>query len=190
MPKFDHFDFIAPHYDRFSGSSFPHLLARYADLPTSGRILDAAGGTGRVGFALREYAKQVIIIDSSLVMMKQASAKDTLLTTCSQTECLPFPDNCFERIIMVDAMHHVLDANRTCQELWRVLMPGGRLVFKEPDIRSPMVWVVAFLEKIALMRSHFISPPKIAAKFYKSSARSHIEMDGYTAYIIIDKMIE
>jgi ubiquinone/menaquinone biosynthesis C-methylase UbiE len=190
MRKFDHFNLVAPHYDRFSSGNYPHLLAEYAALPTSGRLLDAAGGTGRVGFALRELAGQTVVVDLSFGMVKEARGKDSLQPACTITEELPFPDACFDRIIMVDAMHHVLDAKKTCQELWRVLIPGGRLVIKEPDIRSPMVWIVAILEKLAFMRSHFIAPAKIAAHFTHPHARSQIEIDKYTAYIIIEKIPE
>ena len=88
---------------------------------------------------------------------------------------------------MVDALHHVCDQTITADELWRVLKPGGRLVIEEPDVRTRAVKLMALAEKIALMRSHFLSPPEIAALFDRANALTTIERDGYISWVVIDK---
>lgn len=42
-------------------------------------------------------------------------------------EDLPLPDASVDRIIMVHALEHTENAEETMRELWRVLMPNGRL---------------------------------------------------------------
>jgi demethylmenaquinone methyltransferase/2-methoxy-6-polyprenyl-1,4-benzoquinol methylase len=91
---------------------------------------------------------------------------------------------------MVDALHHVCDHAETAAELWRVLAPGGRIVILEPDIRKISVKLVALAEKIVLMRSHFISPPAINDLFLNQRKKARIEMDGWNAWVIIDKPTE
>jgi ubiquinone/menaquinone biosynthesis C-methylase UbiE len=49
----DHFDRLAPLYDRVIGPPNPARLQTLLDLPTPGRLLDAGGGTGRVTAQLR-----------------------------------------------------------------------------------------------------------------------------------------
>ena len=89
---------------------------------------------------------------------------------------------------MVDALHHVCDQEHTAAELWRALKPGGRLVIEEPDVRTGIVKLVALFEKLALMRSHFLSPPQIAALFEWDDAQVEIVTEGHTSWVVVDKL--
>jgi demethylmenaquinone methyltransferase/2-methoxy-6-polyprenyl-1,4-benzoquinol methylase len=187
MKVFDHFGILAPIYDRVIKLPNPERLTRLLDLPVLGALLDAGGGTGRVAQALFGLAEPLVIVDLSLEMLQQAQAKNGFRITCSHTERLPFPDASFERIVMVDALHHVCDHAETASELWRVLKPGGRLVIEEPDIRNFSIKLVAVAEKLALMRSHFISPLRIKALFNYAEAQVDIELEGHNAWVIVRK---
>jgi len=182
---FDHFDFLAPIYDRAIPFSRLDLMLKMVALPVDGLLLDAGGGTGRVAAALRPYVRAALVADFSPGMLAQARKKG-LPVTQSPAERLPFAAGTFERIIMVDALHHVINQKETISELWRVLRPGGRLVIEEPDIRTLTVKLVAVGEKLALMRSHFLSPPKISALF-PPEARVKIETERYNAWVIVEK---
>lgn len=188
MAGLDHFGFIAPFYERLIPLRSTELLIARAGLPTAGPLLDAGGGTGRVAQALRGLAAPLVVADESMEMLRQAARKDGLRTTRSLAERLPFADQSFACILMVDALHHVSNQSQTATELWRVLKPGGRLVIEEPDIRTSVVKLIALLEKIAMMRSHFLSPPRIAALFPFASARATIEMNGFNAWVIVEKI--
>ena len=186
MPILDHFSFFAPYYERvFKPGDHDWLFAK-ADLPVSGRLLDAGGGTGRIAQLLKDQASQVVVADLSEGMLQQAVLKPGLDATCSLTESLPFADESFDRVIMIDALHHVWDHQKTADELWRVVKPGGRIVIEEPDIRTLGVKVLAVLEKLLFMRSHFLSPPKIAALF-DGGGKIQIEVKGVIAWVNIDK---
>lgn len=157
-----------------------------ADLPTGGCILDAGGGTGRVAKLLREHADDVIIADSSLGMLQQAD-QSQLELTCSNSEALPFPDDFFTRLVMVDALHHVASQTETAREMYRVLKPGGKIVIEEPDIRVFGVKLIAAAEKLLLMRSHFLSPDKIVKLFSFDSAKTSIYAVDGNAWVVIEK---
>lgn len=182
---FDHFDILAPVYDRAIPFSRLELMLKMVKLPVDGLLLDAGGGTGRVASALRPYVHQALVADFSPGMLAQARRKG-LAAVHAPAERLPFADGMFERIIMIDALHHVINQAETIAELWRVLRPGGRLVIEEPDVRTLTVKIVALGEKLTLMRSHFLSPPKIAALF-PPQAKIKIETESYNAWVIVEK---
>jgi ubiquinone/menaquinone biosynthesis C-methylase UbiE len=180
MP-FDHFSAIAPLYARAHYSSLDILL-KLSRLPARGRLLDVGGGTGRVSCLLREYVDEVVVADVSMGMLKQAPLS-TLEPACCASEVLPFPDNSFDRIIMVDALHHVIHQAQTTREMFRVLKLGGLIVIEEPDIRTFGVKLIALAEKLLLMRSHFLSPQQIADLF--ESATTYKE--DSSAWIVVMK---
>jgi ubiquinone/menaquinone biosynthesis C-methylase UbiE len=187
MPILDHFGILAPYYENFIHLKDPQKIINAARLPVKGAILDAGGGTGRVTQAFSGMASQLFVADVSIKMLLQASAKHGLLPVCSYSEKLPFPDNYFARVIMVDALHHVNNQTDTISEMWRVLKPGGLIVIEEPDIRNFSVKMVAIAERIGLMRSKFLSPERIKSFFHYPQAKSHIVKEKPNAWIIVEK---
>jgi len=186
MPGFDHFSHLAPIYDRALPFDALDRLLSYGKLSASNLVLDAGGGTGRVASAVKPYVYDVVIADVSVGMINQATKKG-LLALISPVELLPFSDGLFDRIIMIDALHHVNDQFAAANELWRILAPGGIILIEEPDIRSYTIKLVALVEKLTLMRSHFISPPKIADLFRPHTSDLDIRDEGTNSWIIVRK---
>lgn len=187
MPLLDHFDLLAPLYDKVIAYKDPVKIFELGKFPLRGIVLDAGGGTGRISQALVGKADQIIVLDLSFGMLQKASTKHGLTPVCSHTEFLPFPDEIFEAVVMVDALHHVCNQVETAQELLRVVKRGGRIVIEEPDIHKFSVKMVALAEKLALMRSRFLSPVKIAALFPGTTGTKAIERDGFNAWVMIEK---
>ena len=182
-----HFNLLAPFYDQVIQFTDLDKMLQVLDLPNAGILLDAGGGTGRVALALRPHVGSVIVADVSWGMLLQARQKN-LVTTSTETEHLPFTNNSFDRVLMVDALHHVVNQAETIRELYRVLKPGGRLVIEEPDLRTFAVKMIAVAEKLALMRSHFLDPTWIAALF-PLDANVKIEAEENTAWITAEKKL-
>lgn len=157
---FDHFRYLAPFYDRLMGPPDPGPFAELLKLPISGRLLDSGGGTGRIARELRRLTGQVVVADASPHMLARAHAK-ALSAVAARTEQLPFGDGCFERILVVDALHHFGAQQDALADLVRVLEPGGRLVIQEFDANRAAVRLIAMAEKAVGMGSRFLRPQAI-----------------------------
>ena len=187
MPKplFDHFRFAAPIYERFSDNgAIQGKVAEPLTLPIDGWLLDAGGGTGRVSKGLASQTGGVVVADASPGMLRQAGQKPGLLPVYAHVEHLPFADECFERILIVDAFHHFFHHGQAVTELWRILKPGGRLVIHEPNIARWPVKLIALVETLLLMRSRFFRAEEFRQMFEgQENAKVTINTDGDRFYI-------
>jgi demethylmenaquinone methyltransferase/2-methoxy-6-polyprenyl-1,4-benzoquinol methylase len=181
------FDWVAPFYDMVIRSPGAERLEHLLDLPVEGWMLDAGGGTGRVSAHFRPLVGQLVVSDLSHAMLRQAYEKCTRCPTRAHVERLPFADGSFERLLVVDALHHFENQQVAVGELLRVLQPGGRLVIEEPDVRRFAVKLVALGERLALMQSHFLPPDRILELVNAYSVDAYIEQEGHIAWIIVDK---
>jgi demethylmenaquinone methyltransferase/2-methoxy-6-polyprenyl-1,4-benzoquinol methylase len=189
MPKFDHFSFIGPIYDHIFGRHLDHEIVAFARLEPGHRILDVGGGTGRVSVLFTPDVQSVVVSDSALGMLRQAQARG-LCSVAAHAEKLPYASGQFDRVIMVDAFHHVADQQTTLDEMWRMTAPGGQIIIEEPDIRNFAVKLIALGEKLLLMRSHFHRPEVIAEMGLRNEgAEVQIQRKNGNAWIIINKPI-
>ncbi len=184
----DHFNLIAGFYDRVGKLNITESLLGLLSLTPRSVLLDAGGGTGRVAAALRGLVKEVFVADVSEGMLRRAAGKG-LAAVCAPAESLPFPTGSIDRIIMIDALHHVMDQRRTADELKRVLAPGGRILVVEPDIHKLIVKVIALGEKLLLMRSHFLNGREISSLFISPDLKVGISHEESNIYLVAEKEI-
>lgn len=190
----DHFSLLAPIYERVISPPDAQALQQVLRLPPRETpceecwLLDAGGGTGRVAARLRPYVGHYVVCDVSHGMLRQTAQKDALLPVRAKAQRLPFGDERFDRIVVVDALHHFDEQLPAIAELVRVLKPGGRLAIEEPDIANSRVKWVALAEKLALMQSHFLSGDEIVAALRAHRLHPWIKRrDAHTLWVIVDK---
>ncbi len=184
----DHFDIIASFYDRLIGPPDTSRLRRLLKLPVSGWLLDAGGGTGRVSNHFCTLVSGLVVSDLSHRMLAKASEKD-IRPVQAHAERLPFVDGFFDRVLVVDALHHFCSQQESISDLLRVLKPGGRMVIEEPDFTHKGVKILALIEKLLLMRSHFHSPEDIEGIIMSHGVSTRIVRNNrHTAWIIAEKV--
>lgn len=79
------------------------------DLPLGSVIADIGAGTGNYANAIAEKEYQVIAIEPSSKMQRQAIDHPHVRWVNAQAENIPLPDNSVDAAIIVLAMHHFSD---------------------------------------------------------------------------------
>jgi ubiquinone/menaquinone biosynthesis C-methylase UbiE len=186
MRALDHFSVVAPFYDRlFAGYDASHLRDLLA-LP-AGRLLDVGGGTGRVAALLADQVRLAVVADSSPGMLAGARPKARLSPTRAHAERLPFPDNSFDRVLVVDAFHHFAEHEQAAAELVRVVKPGGRLVVEELNVERLPVKLIALGERLLLMGSHFYRPEALGRLFEKHGRVTLRVDEAVNVWVVMEK---
>ena len=177
-------------YDYFCFIRKPNLkrLSALLKLPTGGRLLDAGGGTGRVSRHLKSMVGDLVVSDLSPAMLKRAFRCRGLNAVQTVVERLPFPDGCFDRVLVVDAWHHFQSQMKAVREFGRVLKPGGRLVIEEQDIERLPIKLVALGERLAHMGSHFYTSKQIVEQVRSHGLHATVERGGrFLFWVVADK---
>ena len=102
------------------------------------KILDLGAGYGTTTNFLADRGYDVTAIDLDEESIKIAKTINPKINYRKlNVEQLPFDDLSFDTLILRDAIHHFLgeaDITKVKKEMNRVLKPGGRLIFFDPNI--------------------------------------------------------
>ena len=120
----DHFNLLAPIYEKVIKPKEPAQLAGLLELEPGNTLLDVGGGTGRITQFFVETCGQVVLADTSFNMLQKSQSKIGMDQVNGASEFLPFESETMDRVLMVDALHHVYDQKVSARELWRVLKPA------------------------------------------------------------------
>jgi len=137
MAKTAPFDAYPDRYDdwfeRHEAAYQSELRAFRSVLPEEGKGLEVGVGTGRFSAPLGiEHG-----VDPSPAMRKQAR-KRGIDVTDGVAEALPYPDECFDVVLMTTTICYLDDVEAAFAEVARVLRPGGVFVVGFIDRDGPL----------------------------------------------------
>jgi SAM-dependent methyltransferase len=121
------------------------LLMTLAGAGAGARILEIGCGMGeytRAFAALTRAALVAVDVAPAVAARARRKAGAGAHVAAADVEALPFADRTFD-VVTGNAVLHHLRLDRAVPEIVRVLRPGGRLCFAEPNLLNPHV----FLEK-------------------------------------------
>jgi ubiquinone/menaquinone biosynthesis C-methylase UbiE len=141
-----HFDLIATVYD----DSLPaHVVEHYLRKRTAyvlgtcrgGAGLDVGCGTGALAARLAAAGYRMTGVDPSEGMLEVLRRRNPQIDAVKASgTALPFPDDSFDVVLTVAAMHHIADPDdvrQTLVEMVRVTRPGGRVLVWDHNPRNP-----------------------------------------------------
>jgi SAM-dependent methyltransferase len=131
------FDALHQRFKRELAPDDPRLLGIVANLrPLAGRrVLDLGCGKGRFARALGELGALVTGLDLSAAMLGEAIDLDRVRASARR---LPFGPASFDRVVAVEVFEHLAPraVDQVCDEVRRVLRPGGTFVIVDKNVCS------------------------------------------------------
>ena len=139
------------------------VVIEQAQLPTNGRLLDIATGTGDIALEglKRTPGLHAVGGDFTIEMMqvgKQIPERQAIQWVGADTLALPFPDDCFDAVTSGFLMRNVIDVSAAFKEQMRVTKPGGWVIVLEssppkrnvlqPFIRFHLNYIIPILGKL------------------------------------------
>lgn len=135
------FHWLTPCYDAVVGATtreryFKRELARQAQLEPHQEVLDLASGTGTLSIWLKQYEPNAAVtgVDADpavLAIARRKAEKNGVAVRYDQAMSyhLPYQAAKFDRVLSSLFFHHLAwsEKQRTAQEVFRVLKPGGEL---------------------------------------------------------------
>lgn len=184
---------MAPVRTRYVQRHLERLLDRLA-APPGGRLLELGAGLGRFTFPLAERGFRVTAVDLSPELLEalrereaeaaaaagRAAAIETVC--CDAAEVDRFAPGPYDAAVGFFFLHHLASVAELARGLARVLVPGARVAFCEPNAFNPAFYLQILLTPrmtwrgdggVARMRPGVLGPAFEAAGF------AEIEIDRY-----------
>lgn len=120
------------------------LLLERAGARPGLRLLELGCGVGVFTELFLLAGAEIVGVDISHDLLRRgrercgASARVSLERACG--EALPHPAASFDAVLGSSILHH-LEVRSALREVFRVLKPGGRVAFAEPNMMNPQVFV-------------------------------------------------
>jgi ubiquinone/menaquinone biosynthesis C-methylase UbiE len=193
LREIEHHRRIAPIAERFWSWTTPSGARRAARrarifveegrIGPSKRVLEIGCGTGVFLEMVAASGANLHGIDLSVDLLSRAAERARSLPNVrlhrGNVEQLPFPDGTFDTVYGSSILHH-LHLLPALREIFRVLRPGGRAVFTEPNIINPQV---AFMFHFHLGKEYFgVSPDEMA--FSRFRARRSLNEVGFADVVV------
>src|SRR5699024_6938809 len=142
------FDGVAAGYDRTNDVLTMGIdrLWRRATFSAVGavggeRVLDLAAGTGTSSEAYADAGIEVVPCDFSAGMVAVGKQRrPDLAFVVGDATALPFADNSFDAVTMSFGLRNVVEVRTALAEMYRVTVPGGRVVVCEFSTPPNPVW--------------------------------------------------
>ena len=135
------FHWLTPYYDFIVGvvtqaGTIREGLIQQVKFDTGQQMLDLACGTGSLAVHIKDRfpAVNVVAVDCDRTILSIAERKATRAEVTIQfdhafAECLPYPDESFDRVVSSLFFHHLTwdKKKRAASEIYRILKPHGEL---------------------------------------------------------------
>lgn len=169
-------DRLCGHYALSSG-----VIARSLALQPTDVVLDIGGGTGGVSARLRDRVRTVLVIEPSEPLTRRGHQRHRgTFFAVGDGRRLPVGDATADRVLLIEVLHHVRDADVVLAEALRTLRPGGSILVEESEFHGPLGRVRLWLERAFLEGVWPRSRPELIGRLAQLGLQSEVlEEEGF-----------
>jgi ubiquinone/menaquinone biosynthesis C-methylase UbiE len=151
-------------------------------LPQGGTLLDVGCGQGKSFRLLRDAFQPTRMLgldaDPHSIHLSEAEAeRENIRVEWLTADCanVPLPDDSADIVFCHQTFHHLVEQERALAEFWRVLKPGGYLLFAESTKAYIDTWVI---------RWFFRHPMEV-----QKSAEEYLDMLRTQGFVFADRNV-
>lgn len=131
------------------------LMIKRASIDSLKQVLEVGCGTGELTARLAAAGAHIVATDLDEIFLRQAReqvrASNVEFIAAAGETLENFRAGTFDAVCGLSILHH-LELGPALRNIYRVLKPGGRAVFSEPNMANPQIMLqknVPWLKKIA-----------------------------------------
>ena len=147
------------------------------------------GEVGKLGKRIRAFGVQVTILEHS--RREEICFSHVMNENCTvvsgQLEYMPFNDNYFDKIIVLDYLNHTSNCNKSIQEINRVLKKDGEVIVEDLNLKDLKVKLKYFKERLCGNKINYNYPSEIENLFNKYNFNGNLQEIENKRYIYIGK---
>jgi len=151
----------------------------------NGKILDVGAGRGISSYAFAKDGFNVYALEpdmSALVgvgAIEKLSTENTLNIKVKSgvSESLPYDNSYFDIVFVRALLHHTTDLQKSCNEIYRVLKPGGMLIALREHVLTKQSDLEAFFDIHPLHKYYGGENAFILKKYKNSMTKAGFKID-------------
>ena len=164
------------------------------ELGPQSRVLDIACGSGGPAlFMARTAGCHVTGVDINQEGIRTADNMATNLGLTAQTRfqradagrTLPFEGNSLDAILCVDAIDHFMDRISLLKECYRVLRPGGRILFTDPIVVTGLLEREEMIARSSSMGIFVFTPEGLDERIIEAAGFESPQVEDATDNIVL-----
>ena len=147
------------------------------------------GQVGELGKRIRAFGVQVTILEHS--RREEICLSHVMNENCTvvsgQLEYMPFNDNYFDKIIVLDYLNHTANCKKSVKEINRVLKHNGEVIVEDLNLKDIKVKLKYFKHRICGDTIHYNYPSEIQDIFKEYDFEGKLQEIQNKRYIYIGK---
>lgn len=147
------------------------------------------GKVGELGKRIRAFGVQVTILEHR--HREEICFSHVMNENCTvvsgQLEYMPFNDNYFDKIIILDYLNHTANCNKSVREINRVLKHNGEVIVEDLNLKDLRVKLKYFKHRICGDNIQYNYPSEIQSIFNRFNFEGTLKEIENKRYIYIGK---